>query len=605
MCVRYLKKVTAINIHQSLCIQFYQLPEYCTEDMYTCAFIALLVTGSVVGNDWSDRDMPCPPWFRPINSSTCTQMYSHCFCSPYLPFRIMCDQHKFTSYLKLGNCAFQNNATGNTIVGECPYVFPDHLFEDQLLQLPQNIDELNSMICKNLTREVGQSMCGRCVNGTGPSVSSIGSQCVECNALNILYYILLQYLPATIIFLLILLAQIDVTSAPMAHYILYCNTVVIYAKTTGVFFTTFMTSYKYLLRAFLSLNSILSFDPLYYVSPPLCLSTHIEGIDIPYIEMLATLYPFFLLVLAFILIELHARDFKPVVVLFRPLHQKLIHFRRSWNPRASLVQSFATIFFISFTKLLFLIFIPFIHTDFMNQNGKVVKGLKVTSIDPTVSFGHGKHIYLMVFSASILIFIILPPIIVLIAYPTRLFRRLQERFSSRVNLAIGTFVNTFQGCYKDGLNGTRDYRAMSGGILASIVIMVILWCSADMLVEVSDRQPIISKQLTIWSLIALTVMMATLRPYKSETANHTAVCLTALLAAVVTLWILLDTSNNEISYDGIVFIGIPLLSIPHCIFYIYVLYQIRRKVNFKTIVGVCTKCFKSEGRMLEDQALLT
>ena len=100
-------------------------------------------------------------------------------------------------------------------------------------------------------------------------------------------------------------------------------------------------------------------------------------------------------------------------------------------------------------------------------------------------------------------------------------------------------------------------------------------------------------------------MMATLRPYKSETANHTAVCLTALLAAVDTLCILLDTSTNEISYHGIVFIGIPLLSIPHCIFYIYVLYQIRRKVNFKTIVGVCTKCFKSEGRMLEDQALLT
>ena len=67
-------------------------------------------------------------------------------------------------------------------------------------------------------------------------------------------------------------------------------------------------------------------------------------------------------------------------------------------------------------------------------------------------------------------------------------------------------MNTFQGCYKDGLNGTRDYRAMSGGILAFTVVMVILWCSADMLVEVNDRQPIISKQLTIWSLIALTVM---------------------------------------------------------------------------------------------------
>ena len=115
----------------------------------------------------------------------------------------------------------------------------------------------------------------------------------------------------------------------------------------------------------------------------------------------------------------------------------------------------------------------------------------------------------------------------------------------------------------------------------------------------------VAKATGVFLLIALSVMMATLRPYKSETANHTAVCLPALFAAICTLYILLDTSTNEISYHVIVFIGIPLLSIPHCIFYIYVLYQIRRKVNFKTIVGVCTKCFKSEGRMLEDQALLT
>ena len=575
--------------------------------MYACAFIALLVASSVVGNDFSGRDIPCPPWFRALKNSTCssTQTYSHCFCSPYLPFRIMCEQSKFTSYLKLGNCAFKNNATGNTIVGECSYVFPDHLFEDQLLQLPQNVDQLNSMICKNLIREVGHSMCGRCVNGTGPSVTTIGIQCVECSTLNILYYILLQYVPATVIFFLILLAQIDVTSAPMAHYILYCNAIVITAKTARGFFTTYTftkTSYKYLMRAFLSMNSILSFDPLYFVSPPLCISTHIQEIDIPYIEMLATLYPFFLLVLVFILIELYARDFRPVVALCRPLHLKLIRFRRSWNPQASLVQSFATIFFISFAKLLFLIFIPFNHTDFMNQNDEFVKNFRVTQIDPMVPFGHGKHIYLMVFSLSILIFIILPPIIILIAYPTRLFRRLQQRLSSRVNLAIGTFVNTFQGCYKDGLNGSsKDYRAMSGGFLVFIVIMVILWILANVFVEVNDRQPIILGQLTIIFLITLTVMMATIRPYKSETANHTAVCLPALLAAVATVYIMLDVS---IKLHGIVFIATPLLSIPHCIFYIYFFNGIWKKINFKTIAGVCTKCLKSEEMMLEDQALI-
>ena len=102
--------------------------------------------------------------------------------------------------------------------------------------------------------------------------------------------------------------------------------------------------------------------------------------------------------------------------------------------------------------------------------------------------------------------------------------------------------------------------------------MAIIGYSSNMLVEVNDRQPIMSKQLTIWSMIELSVMMATLRPYKSETANHTAVCLTALLAAVNTLYILLDTSIKR--------------------FYHIVLHHIRRKVNFKTIVGVCKKCFK-------------
>ena len=131
---------------------------------------------------------------------------------------------------------------------------------------------------------------------------------------------------------------------------------------------------------------------------------------------------------------------------------------------------------------------------------------------------------------------------------------------------------------------------MSGGILAFIVIMAIIGYSADMLVEVNDRQPIMSNQLTIWSMIELSVMMATLRPYKSETANHTAVCLTALLAAVNTLYILLDTSIKR--FYHIVYIAVPLLSIPHSVFYIYVLHHIRRKVNFKTIVGVCKKCFK-------------
>ena len=572
--------------------------------MHVYALIGLLAASSVQGKN-NSRDTPCPPWFISYANCTATittEKYSHCICSPYLAFRITCQQMEHTSYLKLGNCAFYNNVTGDTIVGACPYIFPEHLFVNQFLKLPQNVNKLNSAICSNLTREVGQSMCGRCINGTGPSVTSVGSQCVECRAVNVLYYILLRYLPATIIFLVILSLQVNVVLAPMAHSILYCNILIFNMQSYFGLFTMLSFSenyYKFIMKALLSLNTIWSFEPLLFLSPPLCFSTHIDEIDILYFEILANLYPFLLLLVAYVVIELHARGFKPVVFLWRPLHQSFICWRRSWNPTASLVQSFATIFFFSYAKLLFLVDIPLRHTDFINQHGKIIHGLTATYIDPTVHYGDRQHIYLLGSSAAILIFIILPPILILMAYPTRLFRRLQNRLSSRVNLAIDTFVSTFQGCYKDGLNGTRDYRAMSGGILAIFVVVMIVKYICSMLVEVRDRQPIILGQLTILILIALTVLMAVLKPYKSEFANHTGVCLTALLAAGATLYLFLSVNARHV--EMAIYVGVALLTLPHLVFYGYFILRILAKFDLKVVTRVCCR---TKTTVPEEQALI-
>ena len=270
--------------------------------------VGLLVTASFQAV-FADIDSQCLPWFVPDNSSGLSQ----CVCSIYLPFMINCVQKEFASYLMQGHCAFHISDSNDTMVAQCPYVFPESLFEGFQLRLPKSVDTVNSFICTKLNREVGESTCGRCANGTGPSVTSIGSQCANCSSVNVLYYILLQYLPATIIFLLVLLVKINVTSAPMAHYVLFCNALAVFFRTHAGYYTVFAfteTSHKYILRAFLTLNAIWSFDPLYFVSPALCLSPHIEDIDIPYIDILVTLYPFLLLMLTFVLIELHARDFR-------------------------------------------------------------------------------------------------------------------------------------------------------------------------------------------------------------------------------------------------------------------------------------------------------
>ena len=522
----------------------------------------------------------CPPWFISYANTTLsstTQPYSHCVCSQQLLYGINCSQTSLRSYLRLGNCAFWDNVSNSTMVGGCPYVFPHHNLVDMKLQLPQDVYALNSFLCaENFNRVVNNhsSSCGRCADGRGPSVTTVGSQCVKCSAVNIIYYCLLQYLPATIIFLLILIVQVNVTSAPMAHYVLFCSALVSYFKSGPNSITSYVvhgTTNRYILRAFFMFNSIWSFDPLFFVSPPLCLSPHIQDIDRPYIEMLATLYPFMLLVLAYVGIELHSRDVQLVVLLWRPLHKRLIHCRRSWSPNASLIHAFATVFFISYAKLLFVVFIPFGGVYFANEHGTIRN--EPMLILPFLLHIQSISIYLAVFSLCILAFIVMPPIVLLMVYPTRLFTKLRNHLSPRLNLAIDTFVNTYQGCYKDGTNGTRDYRFWSGGFLAVYMLLLIAGLSADAFVEVNNTQPVIQSQSAIVSTIALSVAFAVLRPYKSNIANIT---LLALVALAATLNMSLVTVRHKVVYAAII---IGVVSIPHCVFYGYVVYRFYKKSN--------------------------
>ena len=569
--------------------------------MHVLLLAGLLVASSVV-TAVIGQEMLCPPWFIPHNiSTTHNTSQPYCVCSQEFPFLIHCNQASGTTFLRFGHCAFWDASSSNTLVLlSCPYTFSDHAFSDHdsnyhhLLKLPKNPLSLNFFTCNLLNRTVEDTRCGCCTNGTGPSIGTVGIQCVECSPVNILYHILLRYLPATAVFLLVLIVQIDVTSAPMAIYVLYCNALVVFFHTPSGYPITFAfstTSYKYITKVLLTLNSIWSFDPLFFLSPPLCLSPHMEDINTRYFEFLATLYPFLLLFLAFVGVELHVRDFRPVVVVWKPILHKLIRFRRKWNPNSSLVQAFATLLFLSYAKLIFLTSNPFEVTYYVNDYGQSSKGAPY--IDPTISFWHTKHIILMAFSISILLLVILPPTIVLIVYPTKLFRKLQNSLSSRTNLAIQAFVGPFQGCFKDGTNGARDYRALSGGILAALLLMVSFIKCVYSFVETNARDPVISLQVSVVMYITVSVGVAALRPYKTDIANNTGVALSALIAVLNALYILL-LSKRHYLYIVIVTSLAVASSIPHFVFYGYLMYRIRQCDFKRRLQEWCCCCKNSE-----------
>ena len=158
-----------------------------------------------------------------------------------------------------------------------------------MFPLPANVSELNTVVCGNLTREVKGPMCGSCTANTGPSIYFVGSRCVHCSPVNILYYPLLQYRPSTLIFLLVIIFRPNIMSAPMLHYVLFCNFTVFVSRSILWLYVQSDRLTTVLEKSTLTLSAIWSFDVLLYVSLPLCISQHMEEIYILSLDFVATI----------------------------------------------------------------------------------------------------------------------------------------------------------------------------------------------------------------------------------------------------------------------------------------------------------------------------
>ena len=126
------------------------------------------------------------------------------------------------------------------------------------------------------------------------------------------------------------------------------------------------------------------------------------------------------------------------------------------------MQAFATLFYISYTKLLFLVYIPF---DSMDDKGKVLTILK----SPTLiqqSLSYITSITNSWFSLPASLFSS-PPIIILMVYSTGLCKRTCSHLSPRLNLALLTFVNTYQGWHKWNSRLSCSVWRLSSSVCAS------------------------------------------------------------------------------------------------------------------------------------------
>ena len=171
-------------------------------------------------------------------------------------------------------------------------------------------------------------------------------------------------------------------------------------------------------------------------------------------EYIEAFYPLILILIMYISIKLHDHNFRPVALLWKPFHQCFAYFRRSWDSEASVVNAFAPLLLLSFSKRLFVSFtlLHGIRIKFVNRNGTLSSFPPVMYYDSTVGYLSEDHIPLMVLTVCVALVFIVFPTVWLLLYPTR-------NASLAVNLGDGVQYALSCKCFrdktKDGISGTR------------------------------------------------------------------------------------------------------------------------------------------------------
>ena len=515
------------------CISVVFLQATATEMFSVLVFIAVatctIVTDATTVSPSARSDLLCQPWYSydvTNEECVCTEWRVH--KTSYK--KVKCG--KDSAIIAPGYCTTFEEGNG-TFLGICLYFQSTGLnFTSDGYTLPQNITELNHYVCGQMDRT--NRLCSDCIDGFGPSFTSLYFECSQCTSGGVPLYLLVELGPITLLFLVMLIFHVSMTSAPITGYIMYSQYVVYllaYDRSPPIRFIVHNQDKNIQIgvKVILALYGIWNLDPIRYIVPPFCISSKLKATNIVFLGYLSAFYPLCLIFLTWICIELHDRNFKPVVLLWRPLHRFIVKLRQGCDLKDDLIGVFASFFFLSYNKLISQSIMLLTCQVMTTSEGTTQE---VTWLDPKTDCRSRQHLVLVVPALLVFLFCTILPSILFLLYSTRCFRAcLSKCHLNGHHLAIlDIFMEKYHSCCRDGLNGGRDMRIFSGfyfilRVLGSLYHGLHLW---NLSISFWTYQTIV--------FTSAALMIAIVKPYKKTYINiidTLQLALTALLCLLL------------------------------------------------------------------------
>ena len=436
----------------------------------SCLFIVLLSDVShTYGALFSDTTS-CPPWsqYNEYSSKCECPHFLLCDNSGYADGNCFCATYDgFSNFSEVGYCTFGCNTNSS-------YNFHSR---DKLLW--------NKALCDPYGRK--GTLCGSCQSGLFQPVYSYDLKCVECSNQdkNFWLYILLAFAPLTVFYFILLHLQINLVTSPIFGFVLYsqmlANPFFVRALLTSAIDNLYL---DYSIRIMSSVFGVWNLDFFRGFNKTVCFE--IGSLPALLLDFIVALYPLLLMVLTYLIIYWYNCNCTPVKFVRKLLATFSSYFRstRVTGKRytgTSIINSFAAYILLSNVKLLSTcvdILTPVTVYHFTSPDN--VSQVTRLYYDATITYFGYSHLPYAVLAIAILLVLVVLPMVLLVLYPFRWFQGLKNLLPSRCVLFLNTFVDCFQGCYKDGSKsqGSLDYR-----FLAALPFILRLSCFLVYLIE--------------------------------------------------------------------------------------------------------------------------
>ena len=536
--------------------------------VHLLSFISIIASSAVVSGDSSQGE--CPVWFKRTENGSCE-------CGSELGGEIHCDPYKQVVSIMVGYCMSFDNSSQELLVGFNNDQYFGHRvhngFSALYNDLPTDTAKL-SELCSDRKRK--GLLCGECMDKYGPSFNSLTPKCVECNTFHAILMCLLIIFLITVFYVIVLMFRLNFTSGPMLGYTIFCHLSVAALRSNVGLYYSLVTSMGSVGSTVLRVSMDMAamwwyFATVFHLLPDTCLNPHMTNLGVFCMEYIFVLYPLFLLIVTYVCIELHARNFRLVVYLWKPFHKCFAKVRRNWSTSDSIIHAYATFFFLSLSLLVFLCFNVLYTTNIYNINGTVSTVALV--YEPTMKSFSPQHLPYAITAITLLVLLGFCPTLILCLYSTRLFTRC-FRLSPRKQLLLHIFADTFQCCYKDGMNGTYDFRFLSPVPLFLYLTLVLVTT------HLGSMKLLLSHMLICSALfLVLSIAIAYVKPYKSGYMNFSLSFHTAILGlgnCMAALWLEGQIFSTLLLAPVFTF----LLALPHLFALMTAVYYILNRIRF-------------------------